>query len=77
MIPSKGKARNVEGSDLLDSMTDASELENVVAGDVEYPTSDKEEEELEKTEESTTTSAALEMFSASLRLCLYPYQYII
>ena len=61
LIPPKGIARSVEGSELLDYMTDASEIENVVAGDVESTTSDEEEEELEETEENTTTSAALEM----------------
>ena len=57
----KGIARSVEGSELLDYMTDASEIKNVVAGDVESKNSDEEEEELEETEENTTTSAALEM----------------
>ena len=42
-------------------MTDANEIENVVAGNVESTTSDEEEEELEETQENTTTSAALEM----------------
>ena len=61
MIPPKGIARSVEGSEPIDYMTDASEIENVVAGDVKSTTSDKEEEELEETEENTTTPAALEM----------------
>ena len=42
-------------------MTNASKIENVVAGDVESTTSDSEEEELEETEEKTTTFTALEM----------------
>ena len=50
LILTKGIARSVEGSELLDYMTDASKIENVVAGDVESTTSDKEEEELEETE---------------------------
>ena len=60
LIPPKCIARSVEGSELLDYMTDVSETENVVA-DVELTTSDEEEEEPEETEENTTTSAALEM----------------
>ena len=50
LILTKGIAGSVEGSELLDYMTDASKIENVVAGDVESTTSDKEEEELEETE---------------------------
>ena len=61
LIPPKGIARSVEGSELLDYMTDASEIKNVVAGDVESTIGDEEEEKLEETEENTTTSAALEM----------------
>ena len=60
VILPKGIARSVEGSELLDYMTDASEIENVMAGDGESTTSDEGEEELEETEENTTT-AALEM----------------
>ena len=61
LIAPKGIAQSVEGSELLDYMTDASEIENVVVGDVESTTSDEEEEQLEETEENTTTSTALEM----------------
>ena len=61
VILPKGIARSAEGNELLDYMTDASEIKNVVAGDVESKNSDEEEEELEETEENTTTSAALEM----------------
>ena len=61
LIPPKGIAQSVEGSKLLDYMTDASEIENVVTGDVESTTNDEEEEELEETKENTTTSARLEM----------------
>ena len=50
LIPPKSIARSVEGSELLDYMTDASKIENVVVGDVEFTTTDKEEEELEETE---------------------------
>ena len=61
LIPPKSIARSVEGSELLDYMTDASKIENVVVGDVESTTSDVEEEELEETKENTTTSATFEM----------------
>ena len=69
MIPPKGMARSVEGSELLDYMIDASEIENVVVGHGESTTSEKEEEELEETEENTITSAALEMLA---NIPLYP-----
>ena len=61
LIPPKGIAGSVEGSEILNYITDASEIENVVAGDIEFATSDEEDEELEETEENTATSAAFEM----------------
>ena len=62
-------ARSVEGSELFDYTINASEIENVVVGHGESTTSDKEEEELEETEENAPTSAALEMLA---NIPLYP-----
>ena len=71
MIPPKGIARSVEVSELLDYMTDASEKENVVAGDIESTISDEEEEELEKERRTLLLLLHLKCLSTSLRLRLY------